>query len=118
MKRLASNASIFERRGDPWVSDKDAVRDFGRHPLTEDPDMDQFTRASRSRPPDESRAKSSIFGKATKPKPSESLTDERRILNVRIKMQREILKASRARQAIKLPDRQGDFRPRSIFDKK
>jgi hypothetical protein len=37
--RMASNASIFADRGDPWMSDKEGRKDFGRG-IHEDPDLD------------------------------------------------------------------------------
>lgn len=113
-----NNASIFERRGDPWVSARDSKRDYGTNPLADDPDMDQFTRAKRSRfGPDEAEHKASIFGPVVKAKPPEPISLERRIQNIKMRMHRKIGEVERSRQAIKTPDRQGDFRPKSIFDK-
>lgn len=49
MTKLRSNSSIFERRGDPWTSDKEGLRDYGRNLLTENADMDWFTRATKAK---------------------------------------------------------------------
>lgn len=38
--RYASNSGIFEKRGDPWVTRREGVRDFGRNLDTEDADRD------------------------------------------------------------------------------
>lgn len=43
--KYSSNASIFARRGDPWVSRKEGERDFQRNLETENPDFDRFVRA-------------------------------------------------------------------------
>lgn len=116
--RYANNASIFERRGDPWVSSRDAKRDYGTNPLTDDPDMDQFTRATLARfGPEHASRKASIFGPVVQPSQSDGVTDERRILNIKARMHRKIGEAERSRKAIKLPDRSGDLKPKSIFDK-
>lgn len=36
----SSNSGIFARRGNPWVSKKEGIKDFGRNPETEDPEYD------------------------------------------------------------------------------
>lgn len=38
--RYTSNSGIFAKRGDPWVSRKEGVRDFNRNLETEDPEYD------------------------------------------------------------------------------
>lgn len=38
--RYSSNARIFERKGNPWVSRKEGEKDFGRNVETEDPEYD------------------------------------------------------------------------------
>lgn len=38
--RYSTSAGVFAKRGDPWVTHKEAVRDFGRDPENEDPDFD------------------------------------------------------------------------------
>lgn len=48
--RLSSSASIFARKGNPWVSDKEGRKDFGRNLDTEEPELDQFTRARKAEP--------------------------------------------------------------------
>lgn len=40
--RYSSNSGIFERRGDPWVSDKEGRAQYGRNLFTEDPDFDRY----------------------------------------------------------------------------
>jgi hypothetical protein len=37
---ISSTARIFERRGDPWVTPKEGVKDFARNLATEDVDRD------------------------------------------------------------------------------
>lgn len=44
-KRYASNASLFAKRGDPWVSRKEGEKDFNRNLETENPDYDRYFRA-------------------------------------------------------------------------
>lgn len=118
MKRMNSNASIFERRGDPWVTTRDAVKQYGRNPLTEDPDLDQFTRAKQPKfTQQHAIRKASIFGAVIPPEEHKPVSDERRLQNIRMRMNRRLGQAERAKKAIKLPDRSGDFRPKSIFEK-
>ena len=38
--RYASNSGIFEKRGDPWVTKREGVRDYARNLETEDPEYD------------------------------------------------------------------------------
>lgn len=38
--RYTSNAGIFAKRGDPWVSQREGVKDFLRNPETENPEYD------------------------------------------------------------------------------
>lgn len=40
--RINTNARLFERRGDAWISPKEQQRDFGRNLETENPDLDQY----------------------------------------------------------------------------
>jgi hypothetical protein len=40
--RYSSNSGIFERRGDPWVSEKEGVREYGRDLFSENPDFDRY----------------------------------------------------------------------------
>jgi hypothetical protein len=49
---LSSSAGAFERRGNPWVTDKEGCKDFNRNREVENPDMDadrQRTEARRHR---------------------------------------------------------------------
>jgi hypothetical protein len=48
--RMSSSSTSFARRGDPWISDKEGLRDFGRNLDTENPDMDMFTKARKAEP--------------------------------------------------------------------
>lgn len=48
--RYSSNSDIFRRRGNPWVSRREGENDFGRILETENPEMDQFTRARKAEP--------------------------------------------------------------------
>lgn len=36
----STNSGIFEKRGDPWVSQREGVKDFQRNPETEDAELD------------------------------------------------------------------------------
>jgi hypothetical protein len=38
--RYASNSRVFEKRGDPWVTRREGVKDFARNIETEDADRD------------------------------------------------------------------------------
>jgi hypothetical protein len=49
-KGYSSNSKIFARRGDPWVSGREGREKFGRNLETENPDLDQFTRARKAEP--------------------------------------------------------------------
>jgi hypothetical protein len=40
MPKLSSSSRIFEKRGDPWVSQKEACKEFERTPETEDAEYD------------------------------------------------------------------------------
>jgi hypothetical protein len=55
----SSNARLFAKRGDPWVSRKEGIKDFGRNPETEDAEFDFDHRFHKT---------GSAFGK---PKPAE-----------------------------------------------
>lgn len=46
--RVHTSASIFARRGDPWVTDKEGARDYGRRVDTETPDLDAFWLAGKA----------------------------------------------------------------------
>lgn len=46
----SSNSGIFAKRGDPWVSGREGREKFGRNVETENPDLDQFTRARKAEP--------------------------------------------------------------------
>lgn len=43
--KLVSNAAVFAKLGNPWVSERDRNRDYPNEP-SENPDMDQWTLAS------------------------------------------------------------------------
>jgi hypothetical protein len=40
--RYASNSGVFEKRGDPWVSEREGKEQFGRNLFSEDPDFDRY----------------------------------------------------------------------------
>lgn len=40
--RYSSNSQIFERRGDPWVSEKEGISEYGRDLFSENPDFDRY----------------------------------------------------------------------------
>lgn len=53
--RYSSSSRIFERRGDPWLSDRERVKDFQREPETENPDYDfdhrfHYSRNAKGKP--------------------------------------------------------------------
>jgi hypothetical protein len=39
---ISSNSRLFEKRGDPWVSEKEGQERFGRNLNSENPDFDQY----------------------------------------------------------------------------
>lgn len=41
-QRVKSCADVFAQRGDPWVSEREGIRSFGRILQTEDADRDQY----------------------------------------------------------------------------
>lgn len=44
-----SNADVFASRGDPWVSPREGLRDYGRTQWSENPDLDRYTLAKKAR---------------------------------------------------------------------
>lgn len=50
MPVIASSSSLFAKRGDPWLTEREAIKDFERDILTENPDFDQFAAASVAKP--------------------------------------------------------------------
>lgn len=38
--RYSSNSGMFAKRGDPWISRKEGIKDFGRNPDVEDAEYD------------------------------------------------------------------------------
>lgn len=38
--RYSSNSGIFEKRGDPWSTEREGIRDFNRNPETENAEYD------------------------------------------------------------------------------
>lgn len=45
--RMKTNALIFEKKGNPWVSQKEGEKLFGRNLETENPDLDCFLFAKK-----------------------------------------------------------------------
>lgn len=45
--KYSTNSGIFAKRGDPWVSERQGLEDFGRVLATENPDFDAAVRAKR-----------------------------------------------------------------------
>lgn len=88
----ASNASVFARRGNPWVSEREGREGYGRNLDTEDPDLDMFTRAkSAKRPyvPTKTGIHSDLIS-LSKPRglgPSNTQTPERRFAQINAKLQ-------------------------------
>jgi hypothetical protein len=58
--RLSSSSRAFERRGNPWVTEKEGVHDFGRNKEIENPDFDADSQRARLR---ESRERDRRFGR-------------------------------------------------------
>lgn len=44
-----SNADVFASRGDPWVSPREGLQDYGRTVWSENPDLDRYTLAKQAR---------------------------------------------------------------------
>lgn len=83
-------ASLFERRGDPWVSPRSGREDFGRNLDTEDPDMDSFTRARKA--PVKTEPPSAF------PKKNQDPDDARRLANLRNQFHRKMNKIENRRR--------------------
>jgi hypothetical protein len=47
MAKMSSSSSVFEKKGNPWVTDKEGRKDYGRLLETENPDLDQFFYAKK-----------------------------------------------------------------------
>lgn len=47
--KLSSNAHIFAKLGNPWISLREAIHDFGRNPVSENPDLDRYLYATKAR---------------------------------------------------------------------
>lgn len=93
--KMRSNSSIFERRGDPWVTDRNGREDFGRNLETENPEMDQYTRASRAR---------ERFDMGSEKRSTPGDLDLRRRVNILARMHREMREASKIGKAIVVKD--------------
>jgi hypothetical protein len=50
----ATNASVFQKRGDPWVSEREGLSNYGRNLMTEDPDFDRYFAKTSEKPDGES----------------------------------------------------------------
>jgi hypothetical protein len=98
--RYSSNSGIFAKRGDPWVSRREGEKGFGRNLETENPELDQFTRARKA----ESRPKYVD----PKPQKAEASFAHRKANALRV-MHREMSEASR--QTIVVDSRAVVFRP-------
>jgi DNA-directed RNA polymerase subunit L len=46
--RLTTSADVFRRQGNPWVSRREGIADFGRNPDTEDAEYDFSHRFSQT----------------------------------------------------------------------
>jgi hypothetical protein len=86
----SSNSSLFEKRGDPWVSQRQGLEDYGRILGTENPDLDCFTKAS---PAKEHRERGSDKAVSTKSDEPDTL---RRAANINLRYHSLTGKASRA----------------------
>lgn len=49
-ERYTSNAGVFAKRGDPWVTRREGEKAFGRNLDSENPDMDAMLFAKRAQP--------------------------------------------------------------------
>lgn len=69
---MSSMASIFEDRGDPWVTEKEGIKLFGRNVVTENPDRDQYAAAKALFKP--------VY--VDPPKTEQKTTEHRRLANI------------------------------------
>lgn len=76
-KGIRSNSDIFADRGDPWVSEKEGLTGYGRILRTENPDLDQFTRAKMATGKHEMKSE---------PRSEPRADQKRRVANVMAKM--------------------------------
>ncbi len=49
MAKMSSSAGVFAKRGDPWVTEREGTKGFGRNLETENPDVDQFFYAKKAK---------------------------------------------------------------------
>jgi hypothetical protein len=88
---FASNSDVFSRRGDPWVSDKEGRKDYGRdNAAFENPDMDCHTKATKAVPKREPAPM-----KSTK---STTATDARRRANIAHRMRKKLNELNRGKE--------------------
>jgi hypothetical protein len=86
--RMASNSSVFANRGDPWVSDREGLHDYGRNGF-DDPERDQY-KAKHAVLHEETIGRAGV-GKFAKP------TERRRIQNIAIGLNLELARIERER---------------------
>ena len=45
------NTNVFNKRGDPWMTEKEGRKEFNRdHEVFENPDLDRYTKAKKAKP--------------------------------------------------------------------
>ena len=82
------NTDVFTKRGDPWMTEKEGRKEFGRdHEVFENPDLDRYTKAKK--------AKKKVEPKTQAPKKvpeTEKKQLARRRVNIAIKMGHDLRK--------------------------
>lgn len=98
--RLSSVAGVFERRGDPLVSPRQGLQDFGRNLESENPDLDQYfaKRVDILRP--EQIDTGEAFRKSVSKTPD--YDPKRKAAQIMLTMRREMREAGK--QRINVPD--------------
>lgn len=87
-----SSTSLFAKRGDPWLTEKEAHKDFGRVPVFENPDLDQFTKATKAQ---HDPAKVTLVGKAKRPDHHRAKTPQERLTSILYGMNDRLHRAKR-----------------------
>lgn len=98
--KYSTNSGVFAKRGDPWVSDRQGLEEFGRVLETEDPDFDAMVRAKKAVPK----------APYVDPKPAPRVNDfQRQKTNAILAMRRNIRQAENNPVSIEAANR--PFRP-------
>lgn len=108
--RPASNPSgmgrIFEQRGDKMVTDREGIKDFGRNPESENPDMDRYfaTLARDLLKPAQIDKTHALAKLASKP----SYNPQRRAAQIRLETIAKMRKAEQGAQVARVSPRRDD----------